>query len=266
MAISLDSLRRGGAPRPPRLLTYGVAGIGKSSFAAAAPGAIVVQTEDGLGSIDVPTFGLLRSFDEVMQAIGSLYDEAHDFQTVVVDSLDWLEPLIWQHTAQLHNQPNIEAFGYGKGYLAALDTWRSVLEGLNALRDERGMAVILLAHAEIKRFDSPETEPYDRYQPKLHARASALVQEHVDAVLFANYRITTLKSDVGFNKKVVRGVTGGDRLLHTVERPAFLAKNRFGLPETLPLSWPDFAAAVPFYAARNDAAPPSSPDVPEARS
>jgi hypothetical protein len=248
MAISLASLRSSTSPVPPRLLNYGVAGIGKTSWAASAPGAVVIQTEDGLGSIDVPTFGMLRSFDEVMQAVGCLYTDPHDFKTVVVDSLDWLEPLIWQHTAQLHNQPNIEAFGYGKGYAAALDTWRSCLEGLNALRDERGMAVILLAHAEIKRFDSPETEPYDRYQPKLHARASALVQEHVDAVLFANYRITTLKSDAGFGKKVVRGVSGGDRLLHTVERPAFLAKNRFGLPETLPLSWPDFAAAVPFYA------------------
>ena len=248
MAISLDSLRRSGAPRPPRILAYGTAGIGKTTFATEAPSPIVVQTEDGLGSIAASTFGLLRSFDEVMQAIGSLYEDAHEFQTVVLDSLDWLEPLIWQHTAQQHSQPNIEAFGYGKGYLAALDNWRAVLEGLNALRDERGMAVILLAHAEIKRFDSPETDPYDRYQPKLHARASALVQEHVDAVLFANYRITTLKADAGFGKKIVRGVSGGDRLLHTVERPAFLAKNRFGLPETLPLSWPDFAAAVPFYA------------------
>jgi len=248
MAISLASLRSSTSLTPPRLLIYGVAGIGKTLFATSAPRPVVLQTEDGLGTISVPTFGMLRSFDEVMQAIGSLYDEPHEFQTVVVDSLDWLEPLIWQHTAQQHNQANIEAFGYGKGYLAALDAWRSFLEGLNALRDERGMAVILLAHAEIKRFDSPETEPYDRYQPKLHARASALVQEHVDAVLFANYRITTLKSDAGFGKKVVRGVTGGDRLLHTVERPAFLAKNRFGLPETLTLSWPEFAAGIPFYA------------------
>jgi len=248
MAISLASLRRGGDARPPRLLTYGVAGVGKTLFATSAPRPVVVQTEDGLGTISASTFGVLRSFDAVMEALGSLYTEAHDFETLVVDSLDWLEPLVWQHTAQTHNQPDIEAFGYGKGYLAALDTWRSFLDGVNALRDERGMGVILIAHAEIRRFDSPETEPYDRYQPKLHRSASALVQEHVDAVLFANYRVSTLKSDVGFNKKVVRGVSGGDRLLHTAERPAFLAKNRFGLPETLPLSWPDLAAAIPFYA------------------
>ena len=247
MAISLASLQRGSASRPPILLLYGVAGIGKTLWGTSAPNAIVVQTEDGLGLIDAPTFGMLRSFDAVMEALASLYSEPHDFQTVVVDSLDWLEPLIWQHTAEQHSQPNIEAFGYGKGYLAALDTWRSFLDGIDALRNDRGMGVVMIAHAEIRRFDSPETEPYDRYQPKLHTRASALVQEHVDAVLFANYRVTTLKSDVGFNKKVVRGISGGDRLLHTAERPAFLAKNRFGLPETLPLSWPDFAAHIPFY-------------------
>ncbi|PZW38716.1 AAA domain-containing protein [Humitalea rosea] len=162
--------------RPPRLLTYGVAGVGKTLFATSAPRPVVVQTEDGLGTISASTFGVLRSFDAVMEALGSLYTEAHDFETLVVDSLDWLEPLVWQHTAQTHNQPDIESFGYGKGYLAALDTWRSFLDGVNALRDERGMGVILIAHAEIKRFDSPETEPYDRYQPKLHRSASALVR------------------------------------------------------------------------------------------
>ncbi|WPB83122.1 ATP-binding protein [Sediminicoccus rosea] len=258
MAISLASLRSSTSLSPPRLLLYGVAGVGKTEFAAASPRPVILQTEDGLGRIEATTFGLLRSFDEIMEALGALYSEPHDFQTLVVDSLDWLEPLVWRHTAQTHNQPDIESFGYGKGYLAALDTWRSFLDGVNALRDERGMGVILIAHAEIKRFDSPETEPYDRYQPKLHRSASALVQEHVDAVLFANYRVSTLKSDVGFNKKVVRGVSGGDRLLHTAERPAFLAKNRFGLAETLPLSWPELAAGIPFYAAPPSAAPAST--------
>ena len=249
MAISLASLRRSGAPQPPRLLVYGVAGVGKTKLAASAPAPVFLQTEDGLGTLEAATFGMLRSFTDVMEAIVSLYSEPHDFQTVVLDSLDWLEPMIWQATCdrQSPSWANIETPGYGKGYVAALDVWRDFLEGINSLRDERGMAVVLLAHADIKRFDSPETDPYDRYQPKLHSRAAALVQEHVDAVLFANYRISTIKSDAGFGKKVVRGVSGGDRLLHTIERPAFLAKNRFGLEEVLPLDWNELAASIPFY-------------------
>ncbi len=82
------------------------------------------------------------------------------------------------------------------------------------------------------------------------------MQEHVDCVLFANYRVSTIKSDLGFNKKAVRGVSGGDRLLHTNERPAFLAKNRYALPDNLPLAWAALAEHIPFYA--NKAAVPAN--------
>mgnify|MGYP000007533672 FL=1 len=71
------------------------------------------------------------------------------------------------------------------------------------------------------------------------------MQEHSDIVLFANYRISTVKADVGFNKKVNRAMGSGERVIHTAERPAFLAKNRYGLPETLPLDWQSFAQAMP---------------------
>ena len=109
------------------------------------------------------------------------------------------------------------------------------------------MTVIQIAHTDIKRFDSPEHEPYDRYVIKLHARAAALLQEHSDVVLFANYRISTVKSDIGFNKKVTRALGSGERVLYTAERPAFLAKNRYSLPDSLPLSWAAFAEAMPHF-------------------
>lgn len=245
MAITLASLQRSSVLKAPRMLMYGTAGIGKTTFGTCAPNPVFIQTEDT--QIDVPTFGILRTYAEVMEALASLYQEPHDFQTAVLDSVDWLEPLVWAEACSINQWANIEAAGYGKGYAAALDVWRVVLDGFNALRDERGMTIIFLGHSEIKRFDSPETEPYDRYQPKLNKGASALVQEHVDCVLFANYRVSTVKSDVGFNRKAVRGVGGSDRLIHTTERPAYLAKNRYGLPDTLPLDWNALASAIPFY-------------------
>ena len=245
MAISLKSLRQSTALTPPRLLVHGVAGVGKSTFAAASDKAVVVPTEDGLGVLQVPHFPLARSFEDVLQALAALHAEAHEFRTVVIDSVDWLEPLIWQHACQLNGWNSIEEPGYGKGYMAALDLWRQYLDWLNALRDDRGMTIIQIAHTDIRRFDSPEHEPYDRYVIKLHAKAAALLQEHSDAVLFANYRISTVKSDVGFNKKITRALGSGERVLYTAERPAFIAKNRYGLPDVLPLDWQAFAAAMP---------------------
>ena len=159
MAISLASLNRTTALSSPRILVHGVAGVGKTTFAAGAPDPVFVLTEDGLGMLDVPHFPLARTFDEVMEAIAALYSEPHDFKTVVIDSIDWLEPLVWLRTCQDNGWPSIEEPGYGKGYVAALGPWRDYLDGLNALRNERGMTVIQIAHTEIRRFDSPEHEP-----------------------------------------------------------------------------------------------------------
>lgn len=254
MAISLSSIKRSGQPKPPTILLYSVHGIGKTTFGSCAPKPIFLQTEDGLGAIEVDTFGVLKSYGEIMDAIGSLYNEEHDFQTVVLDSADWTEPLVWQETARINGWKDIETPGYGRGYVAALDSWKMLIDGLTALRDERNMGVIILAHSEIKRFEAPDTEPYDRYQPKLHKGASAIVQEAMDCVLFANYRVSTVKTDSGFNKKIVRGVGSGERLIFTTERPAFLAKNRWSFPDSLPLSWDEVAAHIPFYASTSQLA------------
>ena len=237
MAISLASLKSGTMLTPPRILIYGVSGVGKTTLAASAPSPVFLLTEDGVGTLDITAFPLACSFQGVMEALDALVDEPHDFQTLVVDSLDWLEPLIWKKVAADDGKASIEDFGYGKGYVAALDQWRAYLEKLNRLRAEKGMAIVQIAHSVIKRFDSPEAEPYDRYEIKLHAKAAALVQEHSDCVLFANYRVSTTKADVGFNKKVNRAVGSGERVLYTAERPAFLAKNRYGFPSSMEMSW-----------------------------
>jgi hypothetical protein len=244
MAISLSSLNRLSAPKPPRIVLYGPHGVGKTTFGASAPKPVLIQTEDGLGSIDIDHFPLAKSFGEVMEAFGALYTEEHDFETLVVDSLDWLEPLVWAEVCSRNKWSSIEDAGYGKGYLAAIDVWREYLDAVNGLRNDKGMAVIQIAHTEIRRFDSPETEPYDRYGIKLQKRASELVQEHADMVLFANWKVSVAKADAGFNKKVARGVGAGARVLYTEERPAFLAKNRHRLPPELPLDWNALTGAM----------------------
>lgn len=245
MAISLASLNRLSAPKPPRIVLYGVHGIGKNTFASAAPKPVLVNIEDGQPS-DTPidAFPRATSFAEVMEALTALCSEEHEFETVVIDSLDWLEPMIWAEACSRNKWTDIEAPGFGKGYIAALDVWRDYLDAINFLRDEKGMAIIQTAHAQITRFDSPVTEPFDRYGIKLQKRASELVQEHADMVLFANFKVSTTKTDAGFNKKVTRGVGGGERVIYTEERPAFLAKNRHRLPPELPLDWNALAGAM----------------------
>lgn len=237
-----------GSAKPPRILLYSVEGLGKSSFGASAIAPIFIQTEDGLDEIDAQRFPKSKSFEEVMAAIRYLYENDLPYKTLVIDTIDWLESLIWQSVCERHKKNSIEDFGFAKGYKFAMDEWSRLLSALTAMREEKGYAVILLAHAEIKRFDSPDTEPYDRYRIKLHGEAAAKLTEWCDAVLFANYFVTTEKNDVGFNRKVVRGVGGGDRIMYTEERPAFRAKNRYSLPSELPFikgeAWNTLVSAI----------------------
>lgn len=241
MAFDLNSIKHGQDIRPPRIFVYGVEGIGKSTFAASAPSPIFLQTEDGLGALDVPRFPMIESVDHVRQAIGTLYSEPHEFGTVVLDSADWLEQIV---VREIETKYDAKDLAYGKAAVKQAEIWQEILGGLNALRNERGMAVILIGHSQIKRFDSPETEPYDRYSPKLQERSNALVREWADAVLFANYRTVVKKSEVGFNKEVARGITTGERLLFTTEKPAYMAKNRYAFPDNLPLSWQAISDAI----------------------
>ena len=150
----LASIQRGRAPVPPRILLYGVEGIGKSTFGAQSPKPIFVQTEDGLSQIDCDKFPLATSIDEVRAALTELYVQPHDYETTVIDSLDWLERLIWDAVCKEHNVKSIEKAdgGYAKGYVHAVTYWRQIVDLLNALRNEKGMAVILIAHTKVEKF------------------------------------------------------------------------------------------------------------------
>lgn len=241
MSFDLSSIKRGQDIKPPRIFIYGVEGIGKSTFASCAPAPIFIQTEDGQGALDIASFPMIEKIDDIRQAIGTLYQEPHEFQTVVLDSADWLEQIIAREIEATHEAKEL---AYGKAALKQAEIWQELLAGFNALRNDRGMSVILIGHSQIKRFDSPETEPYDRYSPKLQERSNALVREWADAVLFANYRTVVKKSEVGFNKEVARGITTGERLLYTTEKPAYMAKNRYALPDSMPLSFDALSDAI----------------------
>ena len=243
MAISLSSLERRTANRPPRLLVYGPPGLGKTTLASEFPDPVFVQVEDGTpGGLELVSFGHLQSFGEVMEALTSLLSDDHDFQTVVIDSLDKLEPLVWAQVCADNKWDSIESVGYGKGYVAADAIWTEFLSVCRDLR-LRGLTTVHIAHSDIGRFDDPQTASYSRYDIRLHKRALALLQDEVDAILFLNQDVTIRKQDGGFtdSKKekagvitgIIKGTGGGTRWIYAEGRPSFVAKNRYGMPDRM---------------------------------
>jgi len=235
--MTIAGISRGRLAKPRRVLAYGPEGVGKSTFGAGAPDAIFIAPEDGTAQIDVARFPEPSNWTDVLAAIALLTTGDHAFKTLVIDTLDWLEPLINAHVCLSNGWKDIEAPGYGKGPAAALDVWRAFLRDLDILRAKRGVEIVLLAHSQTRTFRNPVSDDYDRYELKMPPKAAGLVKEWVDAVLFANYETFAAKKDGR-----VRGVSTGARFLWTTHCAAFDAKNRFGLPEQIPLAWDDFDA------------------------
>jgi hypothetical protein len=240
MSFDLSSISKTKRMEAPKILLAGEPKIGKSTFAAMAPNSIGILTEDGMSGIDADAFPIAQSLDDIYSAIGTLLNDDHKFENVFLDSLDWCEPLIQAHVCKANGWKDIETPGFGKGYVAAAAEWKNLLDGLEALRRERGMGVILICHVKQQRIESPTHEGYDAWVLKLHNRASALVEEWADIVGFAAHRIAIKKTDAGFGNKETKALKTGERMLYLEAHPAYPSGNRFGL-EDCPLSWDAFS-------------------------
>lgn len=228
---------KGKQHKPRRTLIYGVHGVGKSTLAADAPDCLMINLEDGLNDIECDKTELFRTFDQVMDCLRWLAEEDHDYKNVAIDTVDWLETMIHKAVATAASKDSIADIGYGAGFKQALTYWDRLIFALNWLRAEKGVGVILLAHTEAKKFENPEADSYDRYQPALHPLAGSLLQEWCDEVLFASYRVFTRKEDQGFNKKRTVATGDGQRYLRTQETAAVLAKNRLNMPPEIEFAW-----------------------------
>lgn len=231
---------------PPRILIYGYEGVGKSLWASKAPNPVFIQTEDGLRQIDCKRFPLAKSYKDVVDALIAVRDDQHDFQSIVIDSLSYLEPLIHDEVCREYGVRSIEKAdgGFGKGYIAALKYWKQILDLLDEINAKRGMLVILTAHVGVQPVKDPENQPYDRTSPDLNRLASGLITKWADCVFQAKqqFRVQKLTDDKAIATAV--GSEGGERVIRTIGSVAVIAKNRYGLPEYLPLDFDAFLNAI----------------------
>ena len=263
MAINLKSITKGQALLAPRIILLGVEKIGKSTFGASAPNPIFLpmQGERGIDGLGVDQFPPAKSQAEVIEMLGSLYNDKHDYQTVVLDSASALDPIITSASMRIEgvDSPSKLGGGYGRQDDTPMQLWTGILEGLDALRDDRGMTTIVIGHVVVKNFNDPLTEPYDTYEWDIRAKARNFMFRWADCILFANRPAVARKIDTGGPKKVTHAIDGGERRPYTQKRPAHPGggRNVYGhLPYELPLSWAAFEAAV--TAASNTAATPAA--------
>lgn len=241
--------------KPPRIVIHGPGGVGKTTFGASTSKPIVFPFEEGEGIIQVPRLPRPSDYEEVMSTFDELLKADHDYRTLVLDTVDYLEPLVWAkvcraHTTSKNKYSHIEDFGFGKGYLYADPYWTEVFRSLDALRRERSMMILVLSHNTVAEIKDPNLGPYHKIEPKLHKRANALMYEWADVVGFLDIERVAIDREASVNgkgPKIRTATTTGLRVLYLEDQGSFRAKNRFDLPPSI-----EIPKDSPFSALRNE--------------
>jgi len=266
MSISLESISKEKVIKAPRIIVIGTEKIGKTTFAAGShfengklveiglnsPIILPIKGEEGADALDVPMFPSCKTYNEIIETIGVLCTEDHKYGTIVLDSASAMGPLIQDDVCVEFNVNNVRKVqGFRTGESAVMQRWRSILSGLDYLRDEKGMASIIIGHVKIKKHKNPEGDDWDTFDFDMEMGEADLLKRWADLILFCNTKVTVKKEgqDTTFSKAKKTGIdiTGGQRYLYTQHRPAHPGGGRgiYGaLPYELPLDWHAFQAAV----------------------
>lgn len=236
---------------------YGPEGIGKSTFAARFPRPLFIDTEGSTRHMDVARTEKPTSWAMLLEQVKCVRDDPSLCATLAIDTADWAEQLCIESICAAKKLGGIEDMGYGKGYVYLAEEFGRLLNLLEEVVD-RGVHVVLTAHAWMRKFEQPdELGAYDRWELKLQKKTAPLVKEWSDVLLFANYKTLSVATDNTGKKFKAQG---GKRVVYTSHHPCWDAKNRLGLPEELPL---DFDVIGPYlFPAKPEAAATSAPATP----
>lgn len=225
-----------------KVVLYGVEGVGKTSLAAQFPYPVFIDTEGSTNGMDVRRLPKPTSWAMLQESVRYVLNNPDCCKTLVIDTMDWAEALCNKSICDAASMNSIEAFGYGKGYTYSTEEMQKFLYLLDEVI-EKGIHVVLTAHAQIKKFEQPdEMGAYDRYELKLgqktSSRTAALLREWADMVLFLNYETYVINADESGKKKKAQG---SRRVMYTTHHACWDAKNRHGLDEKLALDFKEIA-------------------------
>lgn len=240
MALNIE---KGIKAPPPKVVIYGVEGIGKTTLASRFPNPLFLDTEEGSGRLDVARVRV-PDYPSLRLAVQELSRDMQGFRTLVLDSADWIESSIIAGICADKGIDSLDTLAWGKGYLALKDAWERLLDSLTLLQRRHGCGVVFTAHAVPRKVRNPgEGEPYDHMEMPLEKKTAPLLRQWADFLLYLKYDVTTVTdSKTG---RVTPG--GGQRVVCTAHTLWYDAKSRAPLPPKVRLDeagWKSILAAI----------------------
>jgi hypothetical protein len=226
--------------RPQRVVLYGPEGTRKTWLGTETPRPLLLDLECGSHQYDCERI-TIPSYADLTKALDLLLQEKHDYLTIVVDTVDWLEKFLSNDVCRVNKFESIESAGYGKGWQFLREAFDKLLFNSIDGLIRRGCNVLILGHALVKRVQLPGlTEAFDKYELKLDRRNGDTLTEWADSVVFVNWDLRTPKNREG----LVRAVGGKEPLLYPNHSVGWDAKNRSRLEDGLKC---EFASIAPLF-------------------
>lgn len=231
-----------------KVVVYGQEGVGKSTLAAAFPGAVFIDCEGSTTRMNVRRLQKPTSWQMLCDEVEFVRQKHAEkgYQTLIFDTFDWAERLALDDICATHKVNGIEGLNYGKGWEYEKEMIGRFLDMTERLIAE-GVNVVFLCHAISRKTTAPEVmEEYDHWELKLGSKTTnkiaPLLKEWSDMTLFLAFQTNIIATD---DKGKKHKATSTKRVMYTTKSAWWDAKNRFGLPEILPI---DFGAIAHVFA------------------
>lgn len=223
-----------------KVVIYGQEGVGKSTLATHFPRAVFIDCEGSTSRMNVRRLPKPTSWNMLTQEMDFVLESAKskDYGTVIIDTFDWAERLALDELCAEHSVTGIEGIGYGKGWEFEKEKIGRFLDRTDKLISA-GINIVLLCHAVSRKTTLPEeTEEFDHWELKLGNKTTnkiaPLLKEWSDMTLFLAFRTNIIAVD---DKGKKHKATSCERVIYTTKTAWWDAKNRFGLPDRMPLAW-----------------------------
>lgn len=191
----------------PKLMVYGLSGVGKSTLAANLRNPVFMDFEGGLNYLDVARTPLITNLDVFYTYLKELINagDKREYDTIVIDSADWLVRKITEKAAgisasKLEETLNKSNGGYGNGKQVLENHIRSYLLPVLMKLNTLGYGICLIAHADRKSIMTADGYDMEQITPKIDANTMNVFVEWCDNVFYlkkneAGERTLVLESD-----------------------------------------------------------------------
>lgn len=254
---------------PPLMVLYGGPGIGKTSFGIGADASndFKVGLENHL-LINIDYRGADRlvctrasdllekpveSTNDLNTIFKNLAEQKHSIEWVVIDDLSSLEEKFVSEVCTENDVSELGKIEYGRGYELAKVKWYHLFEMIKDLQMIKPIGFILIGHTKIDKKKDPMAESYSRHDLQLDNKSKDIVKKAVELIGFAHRKTLTKEIDAKFGNKELVPLGNSTRVItFAPDLESFESKDRFTLPEEIPLDWSIFSSELSKSMSKNN--------------